>query len=214
MRCPQSMKNTPAAFLALCVLLLSLGACSTYKVTPPPPPERPQPVFLLDFGDHAGLVLPWKKALYRFDYGDWEWYARQNTGLAAGFRAVIGSSPSALGRQVLSAPATERNIRAQLLVVIEELYVIPCEQERVAHLAEKLNTIFEENITTLHVNPGSSQHFVRHPVPYSLARNSNSMVAVWLEELGCTVTGGGIDSRWEIVSRSPEQDARSAAILP
>lgn len=185
--------------LLLAVLLCLLSGCSsTYTIVPPPTPNDSATVFLLDVGRHASLVLPREEILVRYDYGDWEWYAKVNQGAVQGSRALFGPSPAALGRQFLKGPPTEASVRHQLGWSLEALFAIESETSKVRDLAERLDAIFHNNLQTKHINEMSNQEFVRHPKAYTMRHNSNSVVAGWLEELGCTVTGGGLISRWRL----------------
>ena len=157
----------------------------------PPSPANPAPVFLLDHGGHASLVLPADEGMVRYSYGDWEWYALGRTGAAEGSRALIGPNPAGLSRKVLFASPTEEAIRRTLPIATEHIFLIQAEAESVARLRSRLETIFLENRQTLHHNPAFDIDFVRHPEPYSLSHNSNTVVAGWLRELGAEVRGSG-----------------------
>ena len=184
-------------FATLFLLTLLPSGCG-FTVIPPPLPVHPAPVFLLDHGGHASLVLPADEGLIRYSYGDWEWYALGRTGAAEGSRALIGPNPAGLSRKVLQALPTEESIRRALTIETEHIFLILAEVENVARLRDRLEAIFLENRQTLHHNPDLGIDFVRHPEPYSLSHNSNTVVAGWLRELGAEVRGSGPFSSWTI----------------
>lgn len=186
------------AFLFATLLLLALSGGCGFTVIPPPSPAHPAPVFLLDHGGHASLVLPADEGMVRYSYGDWEWYALGRTGAVEGSRALIGPNPAGLSRKVLSVSPTEEAVRRALPVETEHIFLILAEVESVARLRDRLEAIFLENLQTLHHNPDLGIDFVRHPEPYSLSHNSNTVVAGWLRELGAEVRGGGPFSDWTI----------------
>ncbi len=187
-------------FLLFIAILLPtlLGGCG-FTVTPPPSPANPVPLFLLDHGRHASLVLPADEGMVRYSYGDWEWYAMSRTGAIEGSRALVGPNPAALSRKVLSVSPTEQVLRQALPMVIEHAFLIPVEAKNAARLRERLENLFFENRETLHHNPAYGIDFVKHPDPYSLNHNSNTVVAGWLRELGAEVRGSGPFSDWKIL---------------
>lgn len=184
------------------LLLLALSGGCGFTVVPPPSPEHPVPVFLLDHGGHASLVLPAEGGMIRYSYGDWQWYALGRTGPAEGSRALIGPNPAGLSRKMLAFSPTEEALRRALPLAVDEVFLIPVEAENAARLQGRLEVIFRENRETLHHNEALGIDFVRHPEPYSLSHNSNTVVAGWLRELGAEVRGGGPFSSWTIGGKS------------
>ena len=186
------------AFLFATLLLPAISCGCGFTVIPPSSPANPAPVFLLDHGEHASLVLPADEGMVRYSYGDWEWYALGRTGAAEGSRALIGPTPAGLSRKVLSVSPTEDAIRRALPIETEHIFLILAEMKNVVRLRDRLEAIFLENRQTLHHNPDLGIDFVRHPEPYSLSHNSNTVVAGWLRELGAEVRGSGPFSSWTI----------------
>lgn len=192
------LASSGAIFLA--ALLLSavfLSACG-FTVIPPPSPSNPAPVFLLDHGGHASLVLPADNGMVRYSYGDWNWYVLRRTGVTEGSRALFRSTPAGLSRKILSASPTAESVQRTLGIEIENIFLISADVERIARLRDRLDDIFDQNRQSLHHDPTFDLDFVRHPEPYSLGHNSNTVVAEWLRELGAEVRGGGPFSRWTI----------------
>lgn len=183
-------------FLLFCLLMVA--GCG-FTVSPPPLPADPAPVFLLDHGRHSSLVLPAKNSgAVRYSYGDWEWYVLRHTGIAQGSRALFRPSPAALGRRHLFITPSKENVRMAVPVSIENMFLIAVEKKNISRLHSKLEEIFYKNRETLHYSRDFDLDFVRHPEPYTLNNNSNTMVAQWLRELGAEVDGGGLFAVWEI----------------
>ncbi len=179
-------------------VFLLLAACATVVVAPAAP-EEPVAVFLLDHGGHASLVLPAGEGrLVRYAYGDFRWYALEQTGPGSGFAALLGGTPAALGRGELKGPAEVQAVRAQVregTVQVYELRVARAASER---LRGELDELFEANRATLVHSATYDLDFVRHPTPYSAEHNSNVVTARWLEALGCEVQGPSLITNWRV----------------
>ena len=174
-----------------------LGGCTT-RVVPPVNLQVPAIVFVLDHGRHTSLVVPAAEGgLVRYAYGDWRYYAERQTGPGHAIAAFLWSTPGALGRRALPGPATAREVRAQVPLVITELYEIEVERQRIGVLRAELDAYFDTADVQLET-PEVLLSFVRHPRAYSLRHNSNTALAGWLETLGCRVSGPAILARWHI----------------
>ncbi len=187
---------------------LLLGAC-TATLIPPGEVEDPRRAFLLDHGRHTTLVLPRAEGgLVRYAYGDWDYYARNRTGLWQGTRAVLWPTRAGLGRRELAGSATEAGVRRAVAVGIREVIPVSVEADRVAVLRRELDALFRDHGERRHENRRYDLVFVPHPDSYSLASNSNGRVARWLESLGVQVSGWPLWSRWRRLS--PEDRERIA----
>ncbi len=200
-RSPAACRLKGLLLSALLGLGISLLSGCGYTVVPPPSPKDPVPVFLLDHGRHASLVLPAGENMVRYAYGDWEWYVRRHTGPTQGSRALFGPSPAGLGRKVLPGPAAVDSVRREVVVPIEEIFTLEAGAQQVASLTQHLEELFTGNGKTLRYAPEFDLEFVRHPVPYTLRHNSNTVVAKWLLQLGFDITGDGPLSQWEVKDR-------------
>ena len=178
---------------------LFFGGCG-YSVIPPPAPADPAPVYLLDHGRHASLVLPADGGMVRYAYGDWAWYVLRHTGITQGSRALLRPSPAGLGRKKLPAVPTPASVRRYVRVPIENLVALSAEADKVDRLRGNLENIFTEAEAAPRYNPAFDLEFVRHPEPYSLNHNSNTVVAQWLRDLGAEISGDGPLSRWRVAS--------------
>lgn len=191
--------------LILCLLLLwwiYLGGCA-FTIVPPDAPANPEAVFLLDHGRHSSLVLPFEQRMVRYSFGNWQWYAMGESSWMEGVRALFMPTPAGLGRKVFPVLPSRESVMGEVLVPIENLFSFWVESAKIRRLRDELEGIFQENLDSRHFNPKFDLEFVRHPKPYSLGHNSNTVVAGWLRELGFEVRGGGILSRWKIIEPSP-----------
>lgn len=204
---PQLVRDSVGQQVAVYVValsgLLGLAACTNIVIPPPAAPE-PQVVFVLDHGRHASLVLPAVEGgVVRYTYGDWNYYARGEAGVLEATGAAVWPTTAGLGRRQLQTPGTSTGVRAAVLVGIEHLHEVTVAMQAIHRLRARLDTIYRTNIATLRYNPAYDLEFVQHPATYTIVHNSNRVVAGWLRELDCQVTGLLLLSRWQ-VQRSAE----------
>jgi len=196
-------QSTPCPTVPLLVFAaLAASGCATV-VVPPAAPEEPQAVYLLDHGRHSSLVLPAEGGrVTRWEYGDWAYFALNERGPGTASGALLGPSRAALGRQRLPGPASVSGLRRRVRVPIERLHAVEVEGEAVRALRERLEGIHRAAEGAAVYNPRYELEFVPHPEPYSARHNSNTVVAEWLQRLGCRVEGAGLWASWSV--RSPD----------
>ncbi|MGH7544882.1 MAG: hypothetical protein ACREKI_01715 [Gemmatimonadota bacterium] len=188
----------PLRLAASALLLVATTAC-TAVIEPPAAPAEPQSVFVLDHGRHSSLVLPGDGGgLVRYSYGDWDWYALEKTGLFRGSSAVLWPTRAGFGRRELAGTATASSVRVAVRVGVEHLYEVVVDAREAAALRRRLDALFHAADSTLVYNEAYDLEFVHHPEKYWAFRNSNQMVARWLERLGCRVRGPALFSRWRV----------------
>ncbi len=196
------MPPSPYRRIALLLLLLSVlltGCVGTVTRPDTDRIEQPRSAFLLDHGRHASLVLTREDdSLVRYLYGEWRWYALQDTGFFRVWPTLFFPTQAALGRKELTGPAGKHTIRRQIPVVIREIHELPAEADRIDELDRRLKQRFEDAIDTLHHNPDYDLRFVHDPVDYTVFYNSNHVVADWLRELGIEVRGNPIWGWWRV----------------
>lgn len=162
-----------------------------------------RPVFLLDHGRHSTLVLTRADGdMVRYLYGDWRWYAEGDTGVLHAVPTLFARTPSALGRQVLTGPATDAAIRRQVRLNIHALHRLAAPAERIDSLDRRLAQAFAERQAQAFYNAGYAVEFVPGERPYTLFDNSNHVVAGWLRELGIEVRGNPVFGSWRVVPRA------------
>lgn len=194
-------------------LLVSILCACTTVIHPPPAPADPENVILITHGKSSSLVLYDQRGdASRWAYGDWRYYAVGKKRLIDALAALFWPTRSALGRQFIeSAPRSLEPLLFRMGIGIDETFVIPVERDAVDRLQQRLGNLFSANLDTRLYNPGPRLEFVQHPKPYSLLRNSNSMIAGWLRELGCEVEGLPLLSKWRVEPSAPDKNSAAAA---
>jgi hypothetical protein len=157
-------------------------------------------VIVIDHGRHPSLVLPSTNTEFvRYAYGDWNWYALSDESPSSGIKAFFWPTQGTLGRKTIQASVAERPA-AYIKEGYSEVHAIPVERTRVQSLRRRLDQIYHKNEDLSVYNERYDLHFVPYPQSYRLWINSNSMLAQWLEELGCEVSGLRLFSNWKVRS--------------
>ncbi len=180
-----------------------LAGC-THTVYPPAGVEHPARVFLLDHGRTSSVVLPQDETLVRYSYGEWDWYARNRTGIFRGSGALGTATRGALGRRALEVEPELSAVRAAVAVPIESAWRIDVPVAHARSLAKDLDHQFRVRAGDVVANPNVALHFVPYPADYSLAHNSNHMTATWLRRMDCRVEMRGPFSRWRVIPSEPD----------
>ncbi len=189
----------PIYLWAVLIPALFLAGCTATVQLPVDKPQHGRTLFLLDHGFHCGLVMARADgSLVRYVYGEWRWYAKQETGIARVFPTLLSTTTATLGRKQLSGPPAETNIRNRIPVVIKKVYQLSADPARVDALIAKLDRLFEDHHDTLLYNEAYDLEFVKHPQPYSFGNNSNHMAREWLRELGFTIRGNPAFGYWRV----------------
>lgn len=177
---------------------LVLSGCGATLIVPPETPNEAAAVFVLDHGRHTSLVVSAADgSLHRYAYGDWRYYAEGDTSLWRGLSALLRPTPGALGYRRLPGPPDAATVLDQVRVPVVELHSLHVERDRVEALRSRLDTLIGE-ADTWREAPEVDLLFVPYPRSYSLAHNSNQMLADWLGELGCEVSRRPILSGWQL----------------
>jgi hypothetical protein len=179
-------------------MVLSLGGC-TITVSPPREPVSPATVYLIDQQYSASLVMPDESRWVRYIYAEWSYYALGNQDATGALRAVLVPSQATLARRKIRSVGSMKALAAALDIEAEAIYALPVERSRVSKLVGRLNEAYRKHQDQAIYDPLQKLGFVPYPSePYHLLHNSNTVVAQWLEELGCSVRGVAILSRWQI----------------
>ncbi|MGE5610958.1 MAG: hypothetical protein ACM359_17035 [Bacillota bacterium] len=190
--------TSPTGVLVVLIALVPLLPGCTNVITPPPPPVDPVTVYLLDHGRHPSLVLPRTDGkLTRYTYGQWNWYALGHTGVFQALGALFIPSQAGLGRREFDSTSLQPILQ---LDPADHTYAIQVERAAADRLRDKLDSMFQANISTLHVNEPYHLDFVHDPEKYWFFHNSNHVTCDWLREMGCRVKGSGLLSDWKVSS--------------
>jgi hypothetical protein len=181
--------------LAAGVLLLGLVGCTTV-VTPPHHVIDPVSVYLVDYGRHSSLVFPQdENSMVEYAFGEWRWFALNDTGLLAAFRALCWSTTGTLGRRfiVTEGPAGFDHVFAGIA-----LFEVPVEREAADALAGRLDERWVQQEDDMVYNAEYDFYFVPDAQGYHVFRNCNPVVAGWLRDLDCQVRGPALLSKWRL----------------
>jgi hypothetical protein len=177
-----------------------MGCAATLK--PPPAPDDPRPVYLLDHGRHTSLLLTDREAkLWRYAYGEWRWYVGFERGPTRALGALFTPTQAALGRAALSGPAAADALQPQVGSVIEAILPFEAEAARVDALLAALDALFQAAPEAPRRSAELGLDVVPHPVPYTYRHNSNHAVAEWLVALGFELRGDPMWGRWRVEAR-------------
>jgi hypothetical protein len=182
-------------------MVVSLCACSA-SVTAPDVATLvgPRAVFLLEHGRHSSLVLTRDDGtMVRFAYGDWRWYAQNETGVVRAIPVLFLPTQAALGRQFLPAPGQAATVMAYSRVGIEHIHPLYAASVDVDALIADLEARFDAARHTLMRSDIYGLDFVYDPEPYRLGHNSNHVVANWLERLAIEIRGSPLLGNWRVV---------------
>ncbi len=176
-RCRRIVAWVMVALAAVAVYQAAVG-CTTV-IVPPADPTGAVSVYLLDHGHHAELVMPDGDGGHvAYVYGDWKYFALSRNDAWHGLLAVAVPTQGALGRRRVGEPLPAESV--------PELHV---SEERVSELLARLDERFNAGIETRTLNEDYGLEFVKDPAAYIWFHNCNTVLAGWLEELGCDCRG-------------------------
>ena len=184
--------------LALPVGLLS--ACQ-HSIRPPASVSRPARVYVIDYGQHASLALPaGERRLVEWSWGDWHYFARRETGLGSGVRALFASRRSTLSRRELAAPRDDAELARR--VGAQEVLGFDVEAARAQALLARLEARWGANKAGA-ISHADGRIFVPDAARYGLTNNSVHELGRWLRALGVEVRGGGVTARFRQLPPAP-----------
>jgi hypothetical protein len=176
-----------------------LATCATH-VRPPAAPSDPVSVYIVDYGRHASLLVPAADGdgLVEWAYGEWRWYALDDSAWYRVFPVLLWPTRGTLGRHHLAGTPSDRATLADRLPS-EAVHEIVVDGRRANELDVRLQTAWAAALDTRTYQGLHGLDFVHDDASYHLFHTSNHAVAGWLTELGCQVTGPSILSDWELV---------------
>ena len=198
------MRLRRRCWILLGLLLLALPAlatCATH-IEPPDRPADPATVYITDYGRHAGLLLPASDGtLVEWTYGEWRWFALDESAWYRIFPAMLWPTRGTLGRRHLEPVDGDADLAAARLterLTCEYVHAVRVDAGRVDDLATQLEARYQIEIATQHYQEIFHLDFVQDAENYHLFHNCNHEVASWLAELGCEVSGPAVLSDWEV----------------
>ena len=156
-------------------------------------------VFVTDYGRHTRLGLPARdrRTVCEWGFGDWDYYALENTSLWSGLRAVSVFGRSTLARRSLPGAGDLERYRAAAGGV--RTVAIEVDRDQADRLLAELEDLWRLGLESGEIHRGDGGlGFVRTEKRYHLLHNSNVRTAVWLRALGCDVSGTPILSNFRL----------------
>ena len=187
-------------FVLSLIALLLLSFVSPTVLIPPKVDGERNKVFLIDHGTHTSLAIQQSSETFiRYAYGDKNYYAKRDTSLSSGARALLVPTESVLARGELERIESEADIEQALPVVVQRVFSFDVEGSKANALIAKLDSIHSTSAEQIDV-PAYGLVFADHPSDYHLFSNSSTMISSWLRELGITTLGWGLIASWAVVS--------------
>jgi len=196
------MRNAKWAVL-VCVLLaiaICQVGCRGYTIRPPMEVADPARVYIVDYGWTSRLWLPEDAGGFtEWGYGDWRWYAKDQTNLLYG--AVLLSWPTAatLGRH--DRPSGPWDDSGELLPDLVGyaglVHEFDVEQSAMQELRYSLHERFESQSDTEFYNERRRMSFVKDDSGYWFWHQSTTVMADWTRELGCEASGFSLRANYE-----------------
>jgi hypothetical protein len=184
----RGFRTAPACgWVTVAAAVVWVGGCAM-RITPPGGLGEPTQVFIADYGYHASLLLPRDDGyVSEFAYGQWDWFALNRDRWYNAVVLVLLPGRGTLGTRTLAGPAARETLARQCRA--ERLLELHVERERARSLLARLEREYESGRSTELFNSLYGMMFVHQPRTYWLHRNCNTVLADWLEELGCHVEG-------------------------
>jgi len=191
----------PAAGCALLLSGVLLFSGCAWTVIPPAISGNVESVtvFVTDYGRHTRLGLPARDGVTvcEWGFGDWDYYALENTGAWSGLRAVSVFGRSTLARRSLPGAGDLERYRTAAGGV--RTVAIEVGRDNADRLLAELEALWLFGLESGEIHRGDrGLGFVRTKQRYHLLRNSNAQTAAWLRDLGCEVTGTPILSNFRL----------------
>lgn len=181
------MSHPRGSLPAWTLLVVAASGCH-FQVVPPPPPSDPVPIHLVDYGKHISLVVPCgEQELAEYSYGEYDWYARGQKEWWRVIPVLLWPSQGVLGRRihehVQGAEDLARSADASTIFTLE------VSKQLLEELAMQIEAQRAAAADTALFNPVHQMEFVHYPHDYCISYHCNTVVAEWLEQLGCEVSG-------------------------
>lgn len=183
------------------IILVALigGGCRPWRIIPPNQVESPTSVYLTRYASHTRLALPPESGHMGVEYGfgDWHWYAREETGAMSGVRAALLPMDAAYSRREVLWSDSAETLAIRLAGNHTER--IEVESARVATLRQELEAKWDSlDAAEEVVIPRRDTVYRRTDENYHLANNSNQQTATWLEQLGCRIEGTPLKGEFRV----------------
>jgi len=205
------VRHLPALAIVIC-LTLAQTACVGYTVRPPEIVADPVEVYVIDYGDTSRLWLPEDTGGFtEWGYGDWRWYANDQTNLLYGIIVLTWPTPGTLGRHERATGPwdDEGHLLPDLVGYAQLVHEIDVERTKMEALRTRLHERYDAQISTEIHNERRQMSFVKDKSSYWLGHQSTTTMAAWLRELGCKASGYSLRANYHLKPPGRTLDLRS-----
>jgi hypothetical protein len=178
-------------------LLLSLAGCTT-TIVPPREPDAPVLVYVVDHGRHSSLLFSQgdPNLMIEYTYGEWGWFAENDTGCARSVPTLFWPTQGALGRRTLALKSDTVAVRARFSH--ELVYPVLVARSKRDALLRKLDAEFQARSDTRLYQPAFETEFVYSDDRFYVFNNCNHATRTWLRDLGCKAKWGGVWAKFRM----------------
>lgn len=179
--------------------MVLIGSGCTARVRVPAAPLNPESVWLLQFAYHSGLAMadgPGQLVVYEF--GEWGWYAENDTRWYRMFDVFLWPSRGTLARRRLSVNDPVDIDRLRWLFFADRVWTLHVESARVAALRERLHRAYEQRQDSEYYDQQLDTYFVYAEQSYHAFRTCNDVMIQWLEALDMDVSAFFWTTKWQV----------------
>ncbi len=204
------VRHIPAFALLLCLTLMQT-ACVGYTIRPPESVADPVGIYIVDYGDTSRLWLPEDQGGFtEWGYGDWRWYANDQTNPLYGIIVLTWPTSGTLGRHERDTGpwGVDGALLADLAGYAQLVHEIDVERPRMEALRNELNERYESQRSTEFFNERRQMSFVKDDSSYWMGHQSTTVMAGWTRKLGCRASGYSLRANYHLKSPGRTTDLR------
>ncbi len=193
-------RQMPTLALILCIAIAQT-ACVGYTVRPPEIVADPAHVFVIDYGDTSRLWLPEDTGGFtEWGYGDWRWYANDQTNLLYGIIVLTWPTSGTLGMHVRQTGpwGSDGVLLSDLAGYAQLVHEIDVERAKMEALRAELHERYESQRSTEIYNERRQMSFVKDQSSYWMGHQSTTVMAGWLREMGCKASGYSLRANYHV----------------
>jgi hypothetical protein len=189
-----------AAAVAIVLVALLAGGCSMKLKGPDvsvlSPSQRAR-VVILDHGIHAGLVLPIEDGSAReYAFGEWEYFALEETGLGQTLGAVFVPSQGTIARRDIPGGARLDPMHLAGPYIVEGTHTLFVDTAKVRELVAMIEAERTKRAGEMITRDDTT--FVPTDRTYSVSHTCNHHLATWLEALDVKISGSRMWARFSV----------------
>jgi hypothetical protein len=189
-----------AVLLTLAIGATTVAGCSM-KLRGPDvsvlAPSQRARVVILDHGIHAGLVLPIEDGSAReYAFGEWEYFALEETGLGQTLGAVFVPSQGTIARRDIPSGARLDPMHLAGPYIVEGTHTLFVDAAKVRDLVATIEAERAQRAGEMITRDDTT--FVPTDRTYSVSHTCNHQLATWLEALDVKISGSRMWARFSV----------------